>query len=84
MIEKKLVNLYVPCLGERVDIYMPDFLPVRELVRVIGKMLEELYSQRYVSSGCEMLSSLDQNLLLHGERTLKDYNVQNGEHLLFC
>lgn len=81
--DKVLINLYVPSVNMRFDIQIPLFLPVKLITQLLAKMMGEVTSHRYVSSGQEFLCSIDQNMLFRQEFTLKDYNVQNGEHLLF-
>ena len=82
--EKVLINLFVPSVGEKYDVYIPVFLTVAEISNLLAQMLGEIQNQRYVSSGREVLCSLDQKVILEREKTLRDYHVQNGEHLLIC
>lgn len=82
--DKVLISLFVPSVGEKYDVYIPLFLTVAEVSEMLTQMLEEIQSQRYVSSGKEVLCSLDQKVILEREKTLRDYHVQNGEHLLIC
>ena len=82
--EKVLVNLFVPSLGERYDVYIPTFLRVEEITSLLAKTMVDLSAHQYVSSGEEFLCSLDQNQLLRQERTLADYDIVNGEHLMLC
>jgi hypothetical protein len=82
--EKVLINLFVPSVGEKYDVYIPLFLTVAEISNLLAQMLGEIQNQRYVSSGREVLCSLDQKVILEREKTLRDYHVQNGEHLLIC
>ena len=82
--EKVLVNLFVPSLGERYDVYIPTFLRVEEITSLLAKTMVDLSAHQYVSSGEEFLCSIDQNQLLRQERTLADYDIVNGEHLMLC
>lgn len=79
-----MINLFVPSVGEKYDVYIPVFLTVAEISNLLAQMLGEIQNQRYVSSGREVLCSLDQKVILEREKTLRDYHVQNGEHLLIC
>ena len=60
------------------------FLRVDEITSMLAKMLADLSDHQYVSSGEEFLCSIDQNYLLRQERTLSDYGIVNGEHLMLC
>ena len=82
--EKVLVCIYVPSIDMEFDVNIPLFLSMVEIRVLLSKMLEELTMHRYVSSGMELLCSMERNLLFQEARTLRDYNVLNGERLLFC
>lgn len=82
--DKVLVSLFVPSVGEKYDVYIPLFLSVAEISALLAQMLEEIQSNRYVSSHQEILCSMDRKIILEREKTLRDYHVQNGEHLLIC
>lgn len=81
--DKVLVNLYIPSIGKQFDVHIPLFLPIKAVTPLLAKMAEEITAHHYVSSGQELLCSIDRNLLFHQDHTLRDYDVQNGEHLLF-
>lgn len=82
--DKVLVNLFVPSIGARYDVYIPTFLTVGEISQLLAEILDRLTNHQYASSGEEFLCSLDKNLLLRQEHTLHDYGVVNGEHLMLC
>ena len=82
--DKALVNLFVPSLGEHYDVYIPVFLTVGEISGLLARLLEDLTNHQYASSGQEVLCSLDKNLLLRSESALRDYGILNGEHLMLC
>ena len=82
--EKVLVNLFVPSLGERYDVYLPTFLRVDVITSLLAEIIVDLSAHQYVSSGEEFLCSIDQNQLLRQERTLTDYDIVNGEHMMLC
>ena len=79
---KLLVNISVPAISENHDVLIPDSLSVREIIPLIAESVEYLSNQRYVSSGKEYLCSADKNLLLRFDQTLRDQNIQNGDHLV--
>lgn len=82
--DKVLVCLYVPVINEYFDVLFPTFLPIKELCSQIGKTIEEVSGGRYVSSGCEILCSVDRSAVLNGNNSLMDYRIQNGDRLMFC
>lgn len=79
---KLLVNISVPAISENFDVLIPDSLSVREITPLIAESVEYLSSQRYVSSGKEYICSAEKNLLLRSDQTLRECNIQNGDHLV--
>ena len=79
--EKILIMLKVPSAGQKVDVLVPDFLPVREIIPLMVEAVSEITRQMYVFSGNEILCRDDPPMIFQGEYTLKDYRVNNGECL---
>ncbi len=82
--DKVLINLHVPSIGMTFDVLIPVFLSIKEVCHLLGGILEDLSAGRYVSSGDELLSSFERNCVLEENSTMEEYEVFNGEHLLFC
>ncbi len=80
--EKILVSLECPSISASYDVYIPGFLSVGMVASLIGKALEELSDYHYVSSGHEFLCLKEKRLLLKGKAALKDYGIENGDHLV--
>lgn len=80
--EKVLVALECPSISKSYDVYIPDFLSVNMAASLLGKALEELSDYHYVSSGHEFLCLKEKRILLKGEASLKDYGIENGDHLI--
>ena len=79
---KKLVNVEIPSMGENYDMFIPDFLKVGDVLKLLIKAVTELTNNRYVSSGCELLCIREREMILKGDELLSDYNVKNGDHLV--
>lgn len=79
---KILINVYVPAVGKKYDILVPQFLRIRNITALIAETVENLSNHFYVSSGAECLCSVEKNTILQQESTLDAYGIQNGEHLL--
>lgn len=82
--DKILINLFIPALNEHFDVFVPDFLPVKDVCALLGDAIQELSNKQYVSSRQEILCSVERLQVLSFERSLMDYGIQNGEHLLLC
>ena len=79
---KILVNVYVPAIGEKYDVLVPNSLRVRNITHLIADTVEDLSDHLYVASGEECLCSMDKNILLRHNATLEKYGIQNGDHLI--
>lgn len=79
---KILINLFVPAINEYYDIFIPNFLSIREICLLLGKAIEELSNNQYVLSGEELLCSVERRKILNPNQNFMDYGIQNGEHLL--
>ena len=80
--KKILVLLEVPSISKGYDVYIPDFLEVKELTALIIKAVEQMSDHQYVSSGHEFLCVKEKNLLLKQGETLEKYGIKNGDHLI--
>lgn len=79
---KLLVSVQVPAISQKYDILVPDDLRIKSVITLIAGAVEGLSDHRYVSSGEECLCSADKNILLRHNTTLKQYGIQNGDHLI--
>ncbi|MBE6942010.1 MAG: hypothetical protein E7455_07010 [Ruminococcaceae bacterium] len=79
---KILVNVHVPAVGMKYDILVPESLRIKSVTTLIAETVETLSGHRYVSSGEECLSSVEMNILLRNNATLKQYGIKNGDHLI--
>ncbi|MCD7819603.1 MAG: EsaB/YukD family protein [Lachnospiraceae bacterium] len=80
--DKILICLEVPSISQSYEIYVPDFLAVKELIPLLVKAVSELSENRYVSSGCEFLCAKEPDFLLDEDAALSHYEIGNGDHLL--
>lgn len=79
---KILVNVHIPAIGERYDILIPEDLRVKTITALIAATVEDLSHYRYIASGTECLCSADKNIVLRQNAVLKQYGIQNGDHLI--
>lgn len=79
---KILVNVFVPAIGGKYDILVPDFLKVRTITSLVARAVVNLSDHKYTSSGEENLCSAEKNILLSSNVTLEKYGIQNGDHLI--
>ncbi len=80
---KILLEIYVPSISESFDVLLPAFLTMRELTPLIAQAVEELSNRRYVSSSREILCFAEREQILDSNRTLEEYGIRNGDHLMF-
>ena len=80
--KKILLSIECPAISNIFDVYVPASLTVKEAARLLGKGLEEISNHRYISSGNEFLCKKEDRILLKEELMLKDYGIQNGDHIV--
>lgn len=79
---KILVNIYVPAIGQKFDVLVPDFLRIKSVTTLVASAVENLSDHLYVSSGEECLCSAEKNIVLRANATLEKYGIKNGDHLV--
>lgn len=79
---KLLVNVYIPSISERYDILVPDDVRIKNIISLIAETVEVLSGYRYAASGEECLYLAEKNILLRHNAFLKQYGIQNGDHLV--
>ena len=80
--DKILISLEVPSIERSYEVYVPDFLPVRELTGLLVQAVQELSGGLYAPSGSEFLVSGTKDFLLSEEASLSEYDIGNGDRLL--
>ena len=80
--QKTLVALEVPAIGESFEVMIPPQLSIRELSACLAQAVEELTEGRYHASGNEFLCAGERGELLQEAACAADYGIENGERLL--
>lgn len=80
--DKILISLEIPSIERSYEVYVPDFLPVREVTRLLVQAVQELSGGLYAPSGSEFLVSETKDFLLSEEASLSEYDIGNGDRLL--
>lgn len=80
--EKKLIALFVPAVGETFELLAPVRLELSELTKLLVQGVGELCQGHYVISGQETLSLSQGMAPLDPARTLEDYGVEDGTRLI--
>ena len=79
--EKILITLKVPSVQLEQDVMIPDFLPVKEIIKLLTEAVVDLTQNMYISSGEEILCRKAPDMVLNDRYTLQDYGVEHGETL---
>ena len=80
--EKKLICLEVPMIGESYAVLIPDFLTVEEVVPLLHEAVRTITKEYYAESDRELLCRRETMEILAAGRRLSDYNLENGDHLV--
>lgn len=78
---KVLVEVHVPAIGEHFDIFVPVDVPIRDVTKVITDGVVEVTNERYVASNRELLCMKAPAGLMDPLCTLEDYGVKIGMQL---
>ena len=76
-----MITLKVPSVQMEQGVMIPDFLPVKEIIKLLTEAVGELTQNRYISSGEEVLCRETPDMILNERYTLQDYGVEHGETL---
>ncbi len=77
-----LIKLYVPAIDTSYDIKIPVSLPIMDITQLLAQAVENLSNGEYVSSGSEILSVKNKQLVLFNDQTPADYEIKNGDVLM--
>ena len=80
--DKILIRLLVPAVGDDFDLFVPAGLEIGVLTSLLAEGVNELCGGRYNLSGEEMLNQKDPDRLLNPLNTLADYSVEDGAILV--
>lgn len=78
---KVLVEIHIPAIGEHFDIFVPVDVPIQDVTKVITDGAAEITNGRYVASNCEHLCMKAPAGLLDPHLCLCDYGVKDGTQL---
>lgn len=79
---KILINVSIPTISEQYDVLVPDTLRIKAIISLVAETVEGLSNHLYIASGEECLCSVEKNITLKQNATLKSYGIQNGDHLM--
>lgn len=78
---KVLIEICVPAIGEHFDVFAPVDISIRELNGIIANGIAEITNGKYVISKLENLCRKEPISILDPSLTLQDCNVQDGSKL---
>lgn len=79
--DKILVTLIVPSIGEEFDVLIPGFLKIKEVKALLAEAVSDITQNMYVPSGGEILCRGNPRMILNMECTMMEYEVVHGECL---
>ena len=78
---KVLVEIYIPAIGDHFDMFVPVDIPIKDLTRVIINGIVEITNEKYVTSQNEQLCMKEPMGLMNPMLTLYDYGVIDGTQI---
>lgn len=83
MDNKVLVNIYIPFLEKKYEVFLPVNKKLGEITYLIAKALNEVTGGYYVYKGEERLYSRINGKEYNFNEILKHTNIRNGTDLIF-
>ena len=78
---KVLIEIYIPAIGEHFDIFVPVDVPIQELTVILADGISEITNGKYLSSKSEQLCTKEPAGILNPALTLQDYGIKDGMQL---
>lgn len=83
MNNKVLINLYVPMLEKKYEIFLPVNRKIGEICNLIAKGLVEISNDYYIITNCEHLYNRVNGSIYNEKMLLKNTDIRNGSELVF-
>ena len=83
MNNKVLVNLYVPALEKKYEVFLPVNRKIGEICSLIAKGLIEVSNNYYNITNCEHLYNRSNGGEYNESKLLKNTDIKNGSQLVF-
>ncbi len=83
MENKVLINLYVPFLEKKYEVFLPANKKIGEIIYLIGKNLNELTDGYYIFKNEERLYNRVTGTEYNVNELIKYSNIRNGTELIF-
>lgn len=83
MNEKVLINLYVPLLEKKYEIFLPANKTIGEIIYLIGISLKDITGGYYTYKGNERIYNRVNGVEYQFNELLKHTNIRNGVELIF-
>lgn len=78
---KVLIELFIPAIGDHIDVFVPLDIPILDLTKVLIDGIVEITNGMYVPSNGESLCMKEPLGILNPSLTLYDYGIIDGTQL---
>ena len=82
MMNKVLIKLYVPTLGENYDIYIPDNDRVWKVNRLIVKLISDMSNDNFSIDKDYALINIDTGMIYNNNDIIINTDIRNASRLL--
>jgi len=80
--EKILVEIYVPVLNTSYDVFIPQRLPMYEVLELIKKAVFEMSEGRFVSNNSTAICNKSDGTILNINLSVCELGLKNGSKLM--
>lgn len=82
MNNKALVEIFVPAVGQRYDVYIPLESKMSEVVTMVSVALSDLSNGRYKATNEAVLCDADTGTVLNVNIEVAELGIKNGSRLM--
>ena len=79
---KVLINLFVPELERKLELYLPVNRTVSEVIFMINRLLLEITNDLYPKKSIFQLSNRDSGIVYNHDLIIRNTDIRNGSNLV--
>jgi hypothetical protein len=83
VMNKIIVEVYLPANGETYDIRVPDDMYIRDVADILGDLFSDVAKGMYCKSDINILCLRDKGESVPQDKTLNELNICNRTKLMF-
>lgn len=82
MMDKVLIEIYVPVLEETYDMFIPLSSPMHEVLELVKKAVVELSDGRFYADGSTAICHREDGTIININMSVYELEIKNGSKLM--